>query len=120
MKRVALIGSWAIAVPILVWVACEAMGIEVGTGSLFMFFVVVFATCFATDFLHRRTVDARIASGVAAAGATIIVWAGVKMADLEIEYGVYIVMFAATFTAHFLSLRRRGSRARRTSASPHR
>ena len=120
VKRVALIGAWAIAVLILVWVACEATSIEVGTGPLVVFFIVVFATCFAMDFLGRRIADARMASGVAAGAAIIIVWAGVEMADLEIENGVYIVLFAATFTAHFLGLRRRGSRARRTSASPHR
>ena len=120
MKRVALLAAWAVAVVIVVWVACKATGIEVGTGSLFVFFVVVIATSLAIDFLDRRTVDARVASVVTAGGATIVFWAGVEMADLDIENGPYIVLFAATFAAHFLALRRRASRARRSSASAHR
>ena len=109
MKRVALIGAWVMAFLIVVWVAFEATGIDVGTGSLFIFSVVVFATSLAIDFLDRRTADARVAAGVAAGGAAIIFWAGVEVAGLEIENGLYIVLFAVTFAAHFLG--RRGRKA---------
>ena len=120
MKRVALIGAGAIAVSIVWWVACEATGLEVGTGPLFVFFAAVLATCFAIDFVERRTADVRTVSGVVAGGATIMVWTGVEMADLEIEFWLYIVMFASTFAANFLALRRRERRGRLKSASRHR
>ena len=78
------------------------------------------AASFVMDFLDRRTADARIASGIAAGCTTIIVWGGVEMAALEIENGLYIVLFVATFAARYLDLRRRDRRSRRTSTSPHR
>ena len=122
MKRIALINTWAwaIAAVIVVWVGTVATGIEIGTGSLFVFFVVVLATCFAIDFVERRSADVRIVSGVVATGATISVWTGVEMANLDIESGIYILMFASTFAANWLALRRRERRAGRSSPSSHR
>ena len=120
MKRIALIWAWAIAAVIVVWVGTVATGIEIGTGSLFVFFVVVLATCFAIDFVERRSADVRIVSGVVATGATISVWTGVEMANLDIESGIYILMFASTFAANWLALRRRERRAGRSSPSSHR
>ena len=107
MKRVALIGTLALVYLIVVWIAYEVTGIEVETGPLLMLFVLVFAMCLAMDFLHRRIADARIASGVMAVGVTIMVWAGAQLAGLAVEHGMHIVLFAATFLAHFLWLRRR-------------
>ena len=110
MNRAAVIAAVAVAVSLAWWVACEATGIEVRTGRLFVFFVVVLATGFAVDFVDGRARDARMAAGVAAGGAaggvTIIVWTGVKMAGLEVESGTYVVMFAATFVVQWLALRR--------------
>ena len=120
MRRVARCGGWAIAALLAWWIACEAMGAEVGIGPLSVFFVVALVTGFAIEFVERRTADPRMTSGAAAGGATIMVWAGVEMAELEIEPGVYIVMFAATFAVHFLALRTRERRAQRKSASRHR
>ena len=54
---------------------------------------------------------------VVAAAVTSMIWAGVETMELEVEPGVYLVMFAATFAAYFLALRRREKRAQRTSAS---
>ena len=123
VKRIGRTGALVIAVVVLVclvWAVSEATGVEVGAGALVVFFVAMLATCLVLDFLLRRTTDARIASTIGAAGATAIAWAGVETMEVDIEAGVYIVMFASTFTAHYLWLRRMRHRARRTSASPQR
>lgn len=120
MRRVARCGGWAIAALLGWWFACEAIGAEVGIGPLFVFFVMALAMLFAIDFVEQRTADPRMLSGAAAGGATMMVWAGVEMAELEVEPGVYIATFAATFAVHFLALRTRERRAQRNSASRHR
>ena len=103
MKRVVLIGTWAAAAPIVVWIACEATGIKVETDSLFVFFIVVLATSFVMDFLDRRTADARIASGIAAGCTTIIVsGSGVEMfEDLASKSNNWVVYTKAPFVAAF-------------------
>ena len=120
MKRVAQNAAWCAAALIASWIAFRAAGIEVGAGPFFLYCIVVFATCFAIDFLERRTADARIASAVVAAGTTVIVRAGVETAAVEVENGVFVLLFAVVFVMHLMWLRRRGRRARRVSASPHR
>ena len=113
MKRVVRCGAWAIVALVLWWIACEAMEVEVGVGSLFVFFVVALAACFAIDFVERRTADTRMICAVVAAAVTIILWAGVETTELEVEPGVYLVTFVANFAAYFLALRRRERRVRR-------
>ena len=110
MKRAAVIVASAVAVLLAWWVSCEATGIEVRTGRLFVVFVVVLATFFAVDFVDLRARDARmaveVAAGAYAAGVTFVVWTGVEMAGLEVETGVYVVMCAMTFVVNWLGLRR--------------
>ena len=99
-------------------------GIEVGTGRMSVFFVVALAMFSAIDFVERRARDARMASGVAAgvagAGVTISVWTATEMFGLEIPTVAYVMMFAATFVAYWLPLRRLRRRALRGGEPPHR
>ena len=117
MKRIARIWAWAIAALIVVWVGTVATGIEIGTGSLFVFFVVVLATCFAIDFVDRRSADVRVVSGVVATGTTIMVWTVVELANLDVESGIYILTFASTFATYWLAVRRRERREGRSSST---
>lgn len=125
-KRVALVGTGAVAFVIVTWVVSEVLGTEVATGSLFACFLVVFPTCLAVDFVSRRTAGVRTASGLAAegvtvaGGVTVMVWAGAEMTVGNIEHAVYILLFVATFAAHVLGARRRERRAREASSSRHR
>ena len=111
MKRVAQNAAWCAAALIASWIAFRVAGIEVGAGPFFLYCIVVFATGFAIDFLERRTADARTAAAVVAAGTTIIFWAAVRTANLEIENVHYVVLFASMFALHFVGLRRRRRRA---------
>ena len=120
MEKVAGIAVAAVAVAIFSWAAWETTGIEVGAERLFVFFVVVLATFVVFDFVDRRATGAGMVSGgvagdvagVYAGGVTNIAWTAAEMASVEVETGVYLCMFAATFVVHWLGLRRTRRRAR--------
>ena len=124
MERVAGIAVAAVAVAIFSWVAWETTGVAVGADRLFVFFVVVLATFVVSDFVGRRATGAGMVSsgvagvvaGVHAGGVTIIAWTAVEMASVQVETGVYLCMFTATFVVHWLGLRRTRRRARRQPA----
>lgn len=124
MKQVAVIAAGAVVLSLLTWVGSDVRGIEVGTGRLFVVFVVALAMFSATAFVYQRARDARMASGVAAgvagAGVTISVWTATEIGGLETPTVAYVVMFAATFVAYWLPLRRIRRRARRCCDPPHR
>lgn len=121
VKRVAQTAVITAAIAALLWVVT---GIEVGTGRMSVFFVVALAMFSAIDFVERRARDARMASGVAAgvagAGVTISVWTATEIFGLETPTVAYVMMFAATFVAYWLPLRRLRRRALRRGEPPHR
>ena len=127
MERVAGIAVAAVAVAIVLWVAWETTGIEVGADRLFVFFVVVLTTFLAIDFVDRRATGtgmvsggvAGVAAGVHAGGVTLIAWTAAETAGVEVETGIYVCMFAATFVVRWLGLRRTRKRARRQGAPSH-